>query len=314
VANVSALATPQSQLPEVDGEFQLSGSFAAYDSGEYPKPGKLIVENLATHSIAYEVPPGTGRGGGILALQEDGSLVVLGQGTSACAQADQASRQTYPTEWFPVASPVAHQLGCFYDGALRPVGGKWVALAPGPGSQASLVLVDLATSSRRTLAVFPNPGMFEPQQQPSLPAADFDGTRLAWAVETCGGVAVQLTPDVNTMTPGPQSSNACPAQFHIHRSLRAKRNGNVRVSISCRLGCRNAILAIRRPRALSNERAASFSLPASPKPSVESFHLSRDERAYVRRHRRVRITLDVQTDALGSGNALHYTAHATLVG
>jgi hypothetical protein len=314
VAKVSTPGTPQSKLPEVNGEFQLSGNFAAYDSGEDSKPGKLIVKNLATNSIAYEVPPGTGRGGGILALQEDGSLVVLGQGTSACAQTDRASRQSYPVEWFPVAGPVAHQLGCFYDGALRPVGGKWVALAPGPGSQASLVLVDLATGSRRTLAVLPNPGMFEPQQQPSLPAADFDGTRLAWAVETCGGVAVQLTPDVNTMTPGPPSSNACPVQFHIHRPLRAKRNGHVRVSVSCPLGCRNVILAVQRPRALANERVGSFSLPASPKPSVESFFLSREDRAYVHRHRRVRITLDAQTDALGGGNALHYTAHPTLVG
>jgi hypothetical protein len=314
VANVSAPGTPQSKLPEVNGEFQVSGNFAAFDSGEYSKPGKLIVKNLATNSIAYEVPPGTSPGGGILALQEDGSLVVLGRGTSACAQTDRTSTQSYPTEWFPVAGPVAHQLGCFYDGALRPVGGKWVALAPGPGSQASLVLVDLATGSRRTLAVLPDPGMFEPQQQPLFPAADFDGTRLAWAVETCAGVAVQLTPDVNTMTPGPPPSNSCPVRFHIHRPLRAKRNGNVRVSVSCPLGCRNVVLAIRRPRALANEFAGSFSLPASPKQSVESFHLSRDDRAYVRRHRRVRITLGVQMDPLGGGNTLHYTAHATLVG
>jgi hypothetical protein len=315
LANASAPAATPSKVTGLNGPFQISGSFIAYQSGEPLKAGTLVVKNLATNTVAYQAPQVPGLATEEIALQEDGSLLLLGQGTPACPQARNPFRQTYPAEWFPVASPVAHQLGCFYDGALRPVGGKWVALAPGPGRQASLVLVELATGARTTLAVFPDPGIFESHQLPLTPAADFDGTRLAWVQETCTGAEVQLTPDVHTMSPGAPTSEICPVQLHIHGALRARPTGNVRVAVSCPQGCRDVFLGIRRPRALSNEFAGFFSLPPTSTPVVESFHLSRDERAYLRKHRRVRITLVAELERLGEGpgNLAKYKTQATLV-
>jgi hypothetical protein len=177
------------------------------------------------------------------------------------------------------------------------------------------VLVDLASGSRSTLAVFPDPGMLESYQPPRTPVFDFDGTRLAWVQETCVGAAVQLTPDVHAMVPGPVPSEVCPVQFHIHGALHATRSGNVRVSVSCPQGCQHVSLAIRQPRALSKEFAGFFSLLPSSTPRVESFHLSRRELAYLRKHRRVRITLAAQLERPGEGEAppLEYRTHAALL-
>jgi hypothetical protein len=313
LANASAPGTAQSKVTGVNGAFQLSGHFIAYDAGERFKAGKVIVRNVSTNAIAYEFPQAPTRDGEALALQEDGSLVVLGQGTSSCPMSNEVRLQTSPAEWFPISSPVAHQLGCFYDGAVRPVDGKWVALAPGPGSKASLVLVDLTTGSQTTLATFLDPGMFEPQQRPVTPGADFDGTRLAWTLKTCAGVAVQLAPDIHAMSPGPASLDTCPVQFHVHGRLHSGPRGNVRVAVSCPFGCKDVFLAIRQPRALANEFAGFFSLPASPKARVESFHISRRDLAYVRRHHRVRITLMADVERPGGGKTLRYTTQATLV-
>jgi hypothetical protein len=314
LANVSTPGTAASKLAGVDGAFQISGGFIAYQAGEAPKESATVVKNLATNALAYETPHVPAFSNAELALQEDGSLVLLGFDPAACPPANESSRQTFSAEWFSPASPVAHQLGCFYAGALRPVAGKWVALAPGPGNEASLVLVDLASGSRSTLAVFPNPGMLESHQRPPARVLDFDGTRLAWVQETCAGAAVQLAPDVHAMSPGPVPSEVCPVQFHIHGALHATRNGNVRVPVSCPLGCQGVILEVLHPRALFNEIAGFFSLPPSSTPRVESFHLSRGELAYVRKHRRVRIALAVQLDRLGEGvRVLHYKTQATLV-
>jgi hypothetical protein len=315
LANVSTPGTAASKLAGVKGAFQISGSFIAYQAGEPSKESTTVVKNLATNALAYETPQVPAFANGELALQEDGSLVLLGSGLAGCPQANESSRQTFPAEWFSLASPVAHQLGCFYAGVLRPVAGKWVAIAPGPGNEASLVLVELASGSRSTLAVFPDPGMLESHQRPGTPLLDFDGTRLAWVQETCAGAAVQLAPDVHAMSPGPVPSEICPVQFHIHGALHAKRNGNVRVPVSCPLGCQEVFLEVLHPRPLFNEIAGFFSLPPSSTPRVESFHLSRGELAYVRKHRRVRITLAVQVDRLGEGavHRVQYKTQATLV-
>jgi len=83
----------------------------------------------------------------------------------------------------------------------------------------------------------------------------------------------------------------------------------------CPLACQEVFLEVRHPRALYNELAGFFSLPPSSTPRVESFHLSRGELAYLRKHRRVRITLAVQLDRLGEG-AVHrpqYKTQATLL-
>jgi hypothetical protein len=312
IAGVSAPATVLGTFYNVNGTFELAGNYVAYLAGEPFKGSGLTVRNLATNTVAYETPPAAGPGAGMLALQEDGSAVLLGQGTSPCPAAHSTPTQSYPAEWFPVGAPAAHQLGCFYDGALRPVGGKWVALAPEAGGKAALVLVDLASGSRTVLAVFADPGMVEPQQQPLLPAADFDGTHLAWTLETCAGDTVQLTEDIKTMSPGPPPSNVCPVQFHIGGALHADRHGRVRLRVSCPLGCSDVEISVSHPRALANGFAGFFSLHPSSTPHVESFVLGRRELAYLRRHRRVGITLAAEVARLGGAGFVRYKTHATL--
>jgi hypothetical protein len=312
IAAVSAPGTVLSDFYNLNGTFQLTGNFVAYLAGEPSKSSRVIVRNVATNTVAYETPPAATLGAAGLASQEDGSVVLLGPGTSPCPAAHNTPTQTYPATWFPVGAPTAHQLGCFYDGSLRAVGGKWVALAPGPGSEASLVLVDLATGSRTTLAVFPDPGTVEPRQQPLFPAEDFDGKRLAWTLETCAGDTVQLTEDVSAMSPGPAPSNACPVQFHINGALHVGPHGKARLRVSCPLGCSDVDLSVRHPRALATESAGFFSLPPSST-ARESFDLGPRKLAYLRRHRRVGITLRAEVARLGAAGFARYSVHATLV-
>jgi hypothetical protein len=298
------------------GLFQISGDYLAYSlAGKPAGSGRVVVQNRQTGTVSYEVPLSAKEEPvDTLALGEDGTLVLLGAGTSACATGSARSGQTYPAEWFSPASPVAHQLGCFYDGSLRPVGGQWVALRSSgtATAAASLVLLSLATGSSQTLAVFPNAGVFEPQQQPLTPGADFDGKQLAWTQQTCAGTAVQFTPEVSAMSPGPPSSAQCPMLFHIHGALHPSAKGALHLGVSCPQGCPYGELAIAQPRALRQAGAAFFSLPASTAPSIESVHLSRRQRAYLRHHRRVRIALVALTAGLGSAPQARFVAHALL--
>ena len=314
VSNVGALAAPPTKLNSVNGTFQLSGSFAAFQFGEPFRASKVVVENLATSSVAYETPSAPATTATTIALQSDGTVVLLGQGTSTCSTATQTSEQSYPAEWFSVTSPTPHQLGCFYDGALRPVGGQWVALAPGPGSEASLVLVDLASGTQRTLASFPDAPMVEPARQALAAGEDFDGVRLTWTQETCGGDAVELAPEVGALIPGALPSLRCPVKFQIHGALRPNRKGVVRVRVVCPLGCQSVDLTISHPRALRDDFFTYFSLPAATAARVQTFRLSRRELAYVKRHHRVPITLVATIPALGGVKILRFPVRAVLAG
>jgi hypothetical protein len=312
LAGATMPASVQAKVPQLIGSFQLSGDFLAYLAGESGKAFRVIVKNLATNTVAYEVPQ-AGSGPDVLALQEDGSVVLLGQGTTPCPSAHNPANQSYPAEWLPVASPTPRQLGCFFDGSLRPVRGKWVALAPGPRSGASLASVDLASGARTTLAAVPEPGMVESQRQPLAPAADFDGTHLAWTLQTCAGDAIQLT-EVGAMSPGPPPSDACPVRFHIRGPLRIGARGTVRVPVSCPLGCTGVDLSIARPRALARDFAAVFTLAPSPGAHIVSFRLGRRELAYARRHGHAPIKLAAEVDRLGNTGVVRFTATAPLAG
>jgi hypothetical protein len=309
LGEIAAPSTPTRTIVEASA-FQISGDYVAYYAAGKPAgSGHMVVESRQTGTVSYEVPVSTQV---TIALQADGTLVLLGAGTSACAPPGTRSGQTYPAEWFSPASPLAHQLGCFYDGSLRPAGGQWVALRPGPsGAEASLVLLSLASGASRPLASFPNAGVFEPQQQPLGPGADFDGTRLAWTQQTCAGTAVEFTPDVSAMSPTPPPSARCPVVFHVHGQLHPTAAGAVRVSVSCPQGCPDVELSVARPRALQTG-STDISLPASARARTESIHLSRRQRAYLRRHPRVRVTLVALSWALGDVSQTKYAAHAVL--
>jgi hypothetical protein len=312
LGSLGDLDTANGAVPGADGPYQLSGEFFAYETGEPLKTGKIVVENRATRTVSYEIPQSSGQEASRFALQDDGTLVLLGEGTSKCTPATPSTEQAYPAEWFSVASPAAHQLGCFYDGALRPVGGQWVALTPGPGSKASLVLIELASGSSTTLAMFPNAGVFEPTQQPLEPGADFDGKQLAWTQQSCAGTILEYTPDVATMTPGPVSSTRCPVVFHVPGRVHVGANRRVRLGVSCPLGCTFLSLSISEPSTLE-KAGPTFYLPASSKVITESLRLSRKQLAYLRRRGRVKVTLSGEAPGLGSALITTSRARVTLV-
>ena len=321
LSDLSAPATAAQTIAGAGGQFQVSGNYIAYGIGETSATRHIVVATRDTATISYEIPQTTAVRA--LALQADGTLVLLGVGTSTCPTPNRNDPgQSFSAEWLSPADHAApHQLGCFYDGSLRPVGGQWIALAPGPGTDASLELLTLATGATRTLAVFPNAGMAEPQQPQEIsnqprtePSADFDGKRLAWTRHTCAGTAIQLTPDIAAMSPGPLPSARCPIVLHTHGNLHPTARGLVPVRISCPLGCSVVSTLISGPRHLFREGPAYFSLPASTRPSTESIHLTRRQLAYLRRRHHVRVTISAETLGIGSGPFSKAAAHVTLVG
>jgi hypothetical protein len=256
--------------------------------------------------VSFEVPTAAAQTPTI-ALQQDGTLVLLGAGATSCGKGASAGAGPYPAEWFSPSSPSAHLLGCFFDGSLRPVDGQWVALGPGPGTQASLELLTLATGASRTLAVFPSPGVFEPRVTSLIAAADFDGHELAWAQATCAGSIVQFAPDVAAMSPGAPLAARCPVTLHAPGTQRVAHGGFVRVGVTCPLGCQLVELGIARPRAFVHE-GRELRLPPSGTPTIESFHLTRRQLTYLRSHRRVSLTITALSTGLGgprSKVALH---------
>lgn len=317
LSGLATLGGPAQTIPEASAIFQVSGDYVAYGAGETAATRRIVVARRDTAAVSYEVPQSNDYIRAI-ALQEDGTLVLLGAGTSACPKPRPGAGESFPAEWFSPAGPTAHQLGCFYDGALRPAGGQWVALAPGPGAQVSLELLTLATGVSRTLAVFPNAGMFEPQPQQIPPApqvgagADFDGHRLAWVQQTCAGAAIELTPDVAAMSPGPPLSTRCPVLFHVHGSLHPTARGVVRVRMSCPLGCTITGMLITGPPILFREGPSYFSLAASPRPVTKSFRLTRRQLAYLRRRGHVRIVLSAEAAGLGSAPDAKFAVRVTL--
>lgn len=316
---ISAPATTTQTIASSSAPFQASGDFLAYTTGSTTGPRHVVVFDRATATVSYELPLSSTDYLAALALQADGTLVVLGAGTSPCPKAALYASQSFPAEYLSPASPTPHQLGCFYGGALRPVAGQWVALAPGPGAHdASLVLLTLATGATRTLATFPTAAIAEPQPQALPPSsqfgalADFDGHRLAWIQHTCAGAAIELVPDIATMTPPPVPSARCPVVFHIHGSLRPNRSGVLRVRLACPLGCTVTELRISGPRPLLTESSTFFSLPPSPTPVTHSLRLSPRARAYLRRHRHARVLLSALTAGFGIAPGTKTTVHVTL--
>jgi len=310
---VSELATPSvapRMFAEVAGAFQLSGNYVAYDTANLLGVGHVVVAERASGVTLYEVPT-QAEEDPTIALQEDGTLVLLHAGTANCAPAGGQTVDAYPAEWFSPVSPTAHQLGCFYDGSLRPVGGQWVALSPGPGTQASLVLLTLESGASRTLAMFPNAAMAEPQQQPIIAGSDFNGRALTFMQQTCAGVDVQFAADVGALAPGPAPSPHCPVQLHVHGPVRVSGKGVLHVSVSCPLGCAEIELAIAQPRQLTDERNF-FALPASTASRLESLRLTPRQLAYLRRHRRVRVTLTALSGGLGSARQSKTALHVLL--
>ncbi len=318
LSDLSAPGTPAHTIAGAGGLFQVSGNYLAYGLGETAATRRIVVATRDTSTISYEVPQTSAVRA--LALQADGTLILLGAGTSNCPKPSKIDAgQSFPAEWLsPAEHATPHQLGCFYDGALRPIGGQWVALTPGPGTDASLELLTLATGATRTLAVFPNAGMAEPQLQQipiqprTEPSADFDGHRLAWIRQTCAGAAVQLTPDIAAMSPGPLPSARCPIVLHTQGTLHPTARGLVRVRMACPLGCSVVGTLLTGPRILFREGPAYFSLPASTRPTTESFHLTRRQLAYLRRRHHVRVVISAETLGLGSGPFSKAAARVTL--
>ncbi|MGD0455354.1 MAG: hypothetical protein ABSB69_17345, partial [Solirubrobacteraceae bacterium] len=304
LGNLSSPGAMPQTIDAAEAHFQVSGDYLAYVLDEGYASVHMIVEDRAT-AASYEVPKALVETLGTFALGADGTLVLIsatgGTGCSAGAST---------TVWLSPSSPTPHPLGCFYDGSLRVVGGQWVGLQPGPGGQASLELVTIASGASRTLATFANAGVFAPTQQSQAAAADFDGQQLAWTMATCAGAAVEYTPEVSAMTPSPPGSPRCPVRFIAHGVLRPSTKGIFRVGVSCPLGCPSAQLSIAKPAALAQQGEFVFRAPPSRTMS-EPFRLSRRQLRYLRRHHRIRVTLVALSQELGKAAESKYVAHVT---
>jgi hypothetical protein len=302
IEDSAAPAGAPQKIGDASGAFQVSGNYVAYYSAQTLLTGEVVVAERPGGKVLATIPTGSGQYPTI-ALQEDGTLVLLDAGSSSCTPSGGTPREavpsSYPAEWFSPGSTVAHQLGCFYDGSLRPVGGQWVALSPGPGAQASLVLLTLASGASHTLAVFANAGVLEPGGAALIAGSDFDGHQLAFVQQTCAGHALELDSELATLSPGAPSSARCPAQLQVGGLLRPDRRGNVHVRVSCAQGCPFVEVAIAQPRALLHV-GTYLTLAPSARPKTVSFHLSRRELAYARRHPRERITVTALSYGLGS--------------
>ncbi len=307
LGDLAAAGAAPRTIDAVQARFQVSGDYLAYVLDEGYGSAHMVVEDPVAAS-SYEAPKTLVEGLSSFALGSEGALVLVGaQGGAGCPD-DSSS-----TVWLSPSSPVAHTLGCFYSGSLRVVGGQWVGLAPGPGSQASLELVTLASGATRALATLANPGMLGAAQGVQAADADFDGKQLAWTTITCAGTAVEYAPEVGAMSPSAPGSAVCPLHFVTHGVLRANARGIVHVAVSCPLGCPFVQLSLAKPSALATPGALLFR--AAPSTTLrESLRLSKRQLRYLRRHRRVSATLVALSQGLGTARESKYAARVTLAG
>jgi hypothetical protein len=308
LSSVAMPATTAQRLTGFGSSFQISGDFVVSDAVPGLKPGEVDIEDLAGNTVSEFLTTPASAGIEQLALQSDGTLVVVGAGTASCPSPPKIKAlgevgiPAVPTAWFAPGDPTPHQLGCFYSSAPRPVGGQWIGLTPDPAGGADLVAVELASGTTRTLETFPNPEMFA--------GADTDGQSLAWSQATCAGTEVELTPDLATMTPGAPPPTRCPVTFLVHGPLYPTANGTVHVTVSCALGCRDA-LGISKPRRLENLYATSFELPPGSASVRASIRLGPKQLRYLRAHGPLKITLSARE--IGPGSATTTSrAHVTL--
>jgi len=271
-------------IADASAPFQLSGGYVAYAAGP-PLTGtpRIVVRDLATETVAYETPP-LPEWPASIALQPDGTLVVVGQPSETCAGTAGSA------EWFSPASPAAHALGCLYGQALRPAGGRIVALAPAPGGQAALELIQLATGQARLLELFASPGAA------SGFAADFDGTRLTWLQDGCAGTDVEYAGSVEGLAATAPAALRCPLRFHVRGPLRPGPGGRLRLAVSCPSGCQVSFFGISRPAALADaEENVLGPTIAAGRGAVLSFRLDSSQLAYLRRRHTVKVTVSADT-------------------
>jgi len=309
LANPAAPAVTGPMLPGLGNLFQLSGQYLVADTATAATAGVVEVDYLTTSTMTQLFTVAAAQDPVALALQSDGTLVVVGPpGATACApggtsKSGQPLIAAWPTEWFAPGDPTPHQLGCFYSGVPRPVGGEWIGLTPTAGGGAALESVELATGTTRTLEVFPNPEMFM--------GADFDGQSLAWAEDTCAGTQIKLTADVAAITPDPAPPTTCPVTFHAPATLHPKANGRVAFHVTCTLGC-SVILAVNGRGPLYSPYQSGFALPPGSSAVAESFRLDRRQLRYLRKHGRQKVTLTAQQYGPGSAYSASHV-HVTLV-
>ena len=252
LSNLSTPGAPAQTIPEAGAPFQLSGAYVAYGAGNGTTTTvavrRIVVFDRATSTVVYELHLGANEYVRTLALQADGTLVVLGSGTSPCPQPGRVGAgQSFPAVWLSPAA--AHPAPARLLLRRRPAPGRRPVGRARPDRSrdtASLELLTLATGATRTLAVFANPGVLEPQTQQlqsqpqTEPVGDFDGHRLAWVQHTCAGAAIELTPDITAMSPGPIPLVRCPVRFHLHGPLRPGARGVVRYASPVRWGVRSS--------------------------------------------------------------------------
>ena len=211
----------------VTGPFtpQIAGSFAAY--GTLGPQGELVVSVVSwqTRQPVYDlavpggVDPYPGGPHASFDLAPDGTVTVL--------RADVRARDRLQVAWASPSEPVLHAL-VDHAGPLTPrlAAGRVLAERPVGDLQRQFALVDLAGAS--TPVSFPFAALTDESASP--PAADWDGSRVAYALGAC--TYLHASP---LAAPEQPPVTGCPQTRVQVRVLPAGRGG-VRVAVRCLQG------------------------------------------------------------------------------
>ena len=193
---------------------------------------------------------------GSWALQPDGKLVVWGERPA----------------WYTEQEPFAHAIPYAGDGFQGVIGaaGDRIAIRGGDSHDTLLRVVGL-DGSVRTVARMP---------YPSLEAAGFDGTTLAWGARRCGVVSLWTAPAAGSDETWEPAGGACP-EFAGRRPLLGRTR--VVVRLTCPLGCRGTVSLVLRDRPAKRYAARRVAFAPSGRPRLVRLTVARAAARALRR-------------------------------
>jgi hypothetical protein len=269
------------------GKLALAGSaLAAYE--QYPSgSAAVVVYDLGTGMVRYQVDASTSGSIAALAVQSDGKAAVAFDVTPTGPVLMSPTRVIY---WTDATAPTFHQIA---TGAC--------IVFPGVGLRIAGDVIARDDCQAITLVDLSGATVSKPFALGQLPAQafDFDGMNLAVAIPVCdGNAAVQLAAATGNDTSRP--SAACPVSI-APRSLRLKRRATTAL-LRCAHGCRGR-LSLAATGVTSTSRAFALHAPGG---SVTITSLPKPLRTHASQPGGTPVTLDLVTyDLDGSARRQH---------
>jgi hypothetical protein len=240
VRNLAAAGAPvvgSFAMTRQPNTLDLAGDHVAL-SGFFAAAPELIVYSLSG-AEQYKI----NHNFALYSLQADGKLAVA----HPTAQGD------CRLEWFSKAEPVAHRIDVCPRGRVRMAGDR-IAVDRLQGTTSSLDVVALNGSTRSVT-------FFQPSG--ALTGFDWDGSRLAYGVQSCVRADDAVFVEDLTSDPPVVEGGACTATIDTKKA-RADRKGLLRVRVSCPDGCTGE-LDLYRGKTSVNRRTAAVSIRSGAK-------------------------------------------------